>query len=119
MPEGISTIAEVKIEAAISALTVRIDAMEKALNTLTADMKDYQTKITHQTRVDYDYIDQKIDRRTSEVEAIARESLSYIKEHIVLTQAAELNKKGTAEWVKWMLPVIVTVAIAAIQIVKV
>ncbi len=96
----------------IRVMAERFNTMNATMTSFIADMKEYQANASHQARQDYEYLDTKIDRRSSESESIARDALKKVDDHILLTKRDETHGRKTAEWVKWILPVVVTIALA-------
>lgn len=80
----------------------KFDTMEKNMASFIADMKDYQAKAMHQSRQDYEYLDNKIDKKHSEVADVARSALKKVDDHILLTQNDKEHKKAGIDWVKWI-----------------
>jgi hypothetical protein len=98
----------------IKVMAERFSTLDKTLAAFISEMKEFQTTSAHQARQDYEYLDTKIDRRAAEAEAIARDAQKKVDEHIIISKRDERNRGNAGEWVRWILPVTVTVVIAAI-----
>lgn len=102
----------------IRLLQERFLTMDRRMSDFMVEMKEYQVTSQNQAKKDYEYLDEKIDKKTREAETIAREAMGKINDHILITKTNDgMGKKG-AEWIKWVIPVLMTAIMAAVTIIN-
>lgn len=91
-----SAIVEMKL------MTAKFDALDKTMSSFVADMKANQEKTAHQARQDYEYLDDKIDKKCHESTEIARAALKKVDDHLLLTKNDQDHKRSGIDWARWL-----------------
>ena len=103
----------------IRLLQERFINMDKKMSDFILEMKEYQTKAAHQARQDYEYLDDKIDKRFTQAEIIARDAVKKIDDHILITKTNEGRGRQAAGWVQWIFPTLTGIAALAVAIITI